>query len=86
MTTAPTHRWDSRRDAGATSLCYIIHRGGTKDLRDDQSLDFSDSGYEVWVLSCCRWSSRSGPTIDVPERAISAKGSPVFVVVSFRYN
>nr|WP_225845194.1 pullulanase-type alpha-1,6-glucosidase [Streptomyces sp. HPF1205] len=36
--------------AGATSLSYIIHKGDTKDLPDDQSLDFRSSGHEVWLL------------------------------------
>ena len=35
---------------GATSLSYIIHNGDTKDLPADQSLDFSASGREVWIL------------------------------------
>ena len=36
--------------AGATSLNYIIHNGGDKDLPSDQSLDFSVSGHEVWLI------------------------------------
>ncbi|WP_069462424.1 pullulanase-type alpha-1,6-glucosidase [Actinacidiphila rubida] len=36
--------------AGATSLSYIIHKGDTKDLPDDQSLDLTASGHEVWLL------------------------------------
>ncbi|WP_191293365.1 pullulanase-type alpha-1,6-glucosidase [Kitasatospora herbaricolor] len=36
--------------AGATSLSYIIHNGGDKDLPSDQSLDFSVSGHEVWLI------------------------------------
>ncbi|MFE0461293.1 pullulanase-type alpha-1,6-glucosidase [Kitasatospora sp. NPDC058965] len=35
--------------AGATSLSYILHNGDTKDLPDDQSLDFATYGHEVWV-------------------------------------
>jgi pullulanase-type alpha-1,6-glucosidase len=35
--------------AGATSLSYIIHKGDTKDLPDDQSLDLTES-HEVWLL------------------------------------
>ncbi|MEU8228997.1 pullulanase-type alpha-1,6-glucosidase [Actinoplanes sp. NPDC048967] len=37
--------------AGATGLNYIIHRGDTKDLPDDQRLDFATAGREVWLLS-----------------------------------
>ncbi|MEV4555797.1 pullulanase-type alpha-1,6-glucosidase [Kitasatospora sp. NPDC049285] len=36
--------------AGATSLSYIIHNGGDKDLPQDQSLSFATSGREVWIL------------------------------------
>lgn len=36
---------------GATSLSYIIHKGDTKDLDADQSLDFSTYGHEVWLLN-----------------------------------
>ncbi|MBY8876459.1 pullulanase-type alpha-1,6-glucosidase [Actinacidiphila acidipaludis] len=36
--------------AGATSLSYIIHKGDTKDLPSDQSLDLAASGHEVWLL------------------------------------
>jgi pullulanase-type alpha-1,6-glucosidase len=36
---------------GATSLSYILHNGDTKDLPDDQSLQFSANGREVWILS-----------------------------------
>ncbi|MCL2733421.1 MAG: pullulanase-type alpha-1,6-glucosidase, partial [Actinomycetia bacterium] len=36
--------------AGATSLSYIIHKGDTKDLPDDQSLDLTSDGHEVWLL------------------------------------
>ncbi|WP_282205551.1 pullulanase-type alpha-1,6-glucosidase [Kitasatospora fiedleri] len=35
---------------GATSLSYIIHNGGDKDLPQDQSLDFATSGREVWII------------------------------------
>ncbi|NUR24737.1 MAG: pullulanase-type alpha-1,6-glucosidase [Catenulispora sp.] len=37
--------------AGATSLSYILHNGDTKDLPGDQSLNFTASGREVWILS-----------------------------------
>lgn len=36
--------------AGATSLNYILHRGDTKDLPDDQELDLTTFGYEVWII------------------------------------
>ncbi|RAJ42835.1 pullulanase-type alpha-1,6-glucosidase [Kitasatospora sp. SolWspMP-SS2h] len=35
---------------GATSLSYIIHNGGDKDLPQDQSLDFATAGREVWII------------------------------------
>ncbi|WP_433294805.1 pullulanase-type alpha-1,6-glucosidase [Actinoplanes sp. CA-030573] len=37
--------------AGATGLSYIIHKGDTKDLPDDQRLDFASAGREVWLLA-----------------------------------
>ncbi|MGW5578796.1 pullulanase-type alpha-1,6-glucosidase [Micromonospora chokoriensis] len=37
--------------AGATGLNYIIHQGDTKDLPDDQRLDFPSVGREVWLLA-----------------------------------
>ncbi|MET8152804.1 pullulanase-type alpha-1,6-glucosidase [Actinoplanes sp. NPDC049668] len=37
--------------AGATGLNYIIHKGDTKDLPDDQRLDFSAAGRETWLLA-----------------------------------
>ncbi|MEE6256925.1 pullulanase-type alpha-1,6-glucosidase [Plantactinospora sonchi] len=37
--------------AGATGLSYILHRGDTKDLPDDQRLDFASAGREVWLLA-----------------------------------
>ncbi|MDG4811305.1 pullulanase-type alpha-1,6-glucosidase [Micromonospora sp. WMMD1120] len=37
--------------AGATGLNYIIHRGDTKDLPDDQRLDVASAGREVWLLA-----------------------------------
>ncbi len=37
--------------AGATTLSYIVHKGDSKDLPADQSLDFAASGHEVWLLS-----------------------------------
>ncbi|NUS15029.1 MAG: pullulanase-type alpha-1,6-glucosidase [Streptomyces sp.] len=36
--------------AGATSLSYILHNGDTKDLPNDQSLDLTGTGHEVWLL------------------------------------
>ncbi|HET9383090.1 MAG TPA: pullulanase-type alpha-1,6-glucosidase, partial [Streptomyces sp.] len=36
---------------GATSLGYILHKGDTKDLPTDQSLDLTANGHEVWLLS-----------------------------------
>ncbi|MER6366489.1 pullulanase-type alpha-1,6-glucosidase [Kitasatospora sp. NPDC001527] len=36
--------------AGATSLGYILHRGNDKDLPNDQSLDLTGTGREVWIL------------------------------------
>ena len=36
---------------GATTLNYILHRGDTKDLPDDQVLDLVGTGHEVWVLA-----------------------------------
>jgi pullulanase-type alpha-1,6-glucosidase len=36
---------------GATSLSYIVHKGDTKDLPADQSLDFAANGHEVWLLA-----------------------------------
>ncbi|MFA9430659.1 pullulanase-type alpha-1,6-glucosidase [Egicoccus sp. AB-alg2] len=38
-------------DAGAESLNYILHRGDTKDLPQDQTLDLQRFGHEVWILS-----------------------------------
>jgi pullulanase-type alpha-1,6-glucosidase len=35
---------------GATTLNYILHRGDEKDLPDDQALEISRWGHEVWVL------------------------------------
>jgi pullulanase-type alpha-1,6-glucosidase len=37
--------------AGATGLSYIVHKGDTKDLPNDQRLDFADAGREVWLLA-----------------------------------
>ncbi|MFD3455712.1 pullulanase-type alpha-1,6-glucosidase [Streptomyces sp. NPDC058691] len=37
--------------AGATSLSYILHKGDTKDLPADQSLDLATYGHEVWLLN-----------------------------------
>jgi pullulanase-type alpha-1,6-glucosidase len=36
--------------AGAATLNYILHRGDTKDLPDDQELDLGRWGYEVWII------------------------------------
>lgn len=36
---------------GATGLSYIIHRGDTKDLPEDQRLDFATADREVWLLA-----------------------------------
>jgi pullulanase-type alpha-1,6-glucosidase len=36
---------------GASELAYILHRGDTKDLPNDQSLDLINVGHEVWILS-----------------------------------
>ena len=35
----------------AARLAYILHRGDTKDLPDDQFLDLIEVGHEVWILS-----------------------------------
>ena len=35
---------------GATTLNYIIHRGDNKDLPEDQELDLTKYGHEVWIL------------------------------------
>ncbi|MET0494907.1 MAG: pullulanase-type alpha-1,6-glucosidase [Actinoplanes sp.] len=37
--------------AGATGLNYIIHQGDTKDLPNDQRIEFAAAGREIWVLS-----------------------------------
>ncbi|MDG4831877.1 pullulanase-type alpha-1,6-glucosidase [Solwaraspora sp. WMMD1047] len=37
--------------ADATGLSYIIHHGDTKDLPDDQRLDFATAGREAWLLA-----------------------------------
>jgi pullulanase-type alpha-1,6-glucosidase len=37
--------------AGATGLNYIVHSGDTKDLPDDQRLDFATGGREAWLLA-----------------------------------
>ncbi|MGW6909683.1 pullulanase-associated domain-containing protein [Streptomyces sp. NPDC054940] len=46
--TAPSSRYRAR--TWATSLSYIIHKGNTKDLDADQSLDLTVNGHEVWLL------------------------------------
>jgi pullulanase-type alpha-1,6-glucosidase len=40
--------------AGATGLSYVIHNGDTKDLPEDQRLDFSTAGREAWLLAATR--------------------------------
>ena len=37
--------------AGAGGLSYIVHKGDTKDLPDDQRLDFGSAGREAWLLA-----------------------------------
>lgn len=37
--------------AGATALNYILHKGDTKDLPDDQRLTFAEGGREIWLLA-----------------------------------
>ncbi|PTA42346.1 pullulanase-type alpha-1,6-glucosidase [Micromonospora sp. RP3T] len=37
--------------AGATGLSYIIHNGDEKDQPDDQRLDLTGVGHEVWLLA-----------------------------------
>ncbi len=39
-----------RVTADATQLNYILHKGDEKDLPDDQILEFSKNGHEVWVI------------------------------------
>ncbi|MET8084168.1 pullulanase-type alpha-1,6-glucosidase [Micromonospora sp. NPDC005237] len=53
--------------AGATGLNYIIHKGDTKDLPDDQRLDFASAGREVWLLAAT-------PGRLLPSTATSAGG------------
>ncbi|MBB5873106.1 pullulanase-type alpha-1,6-glucosidase [Allocatelliglobosispora scoriae] len=36
---------------GATGVNYIVHRGDAKDLPNDQRLDVTKKGYEVWLLA-----------------------------------
>ncbi|MFB9239113.1 pullulanase-type alpha-1,6-glucosidase [Plantactinospora siamensis] len=43
--------WKVPLAAGATGLNYIIHSGDTKDLPDDQRLDFASAGHEAWLLA-----------------------------------
>ncbi len=35
---------------GAEALNYIFHRGDTKDVNPDQSLDLTTTGYEIWIV------------------------------------
>ena len=55
--------------AGATGLNYIIHRGDTKDQPDDQRLDLTGVGHEVWLLGGVPGrllpASSAGPAKDV---------------------
>ncbi|MGW5668799.1 pullulanase-type alpha-1,6-glucosidase [Micromonospora sp. NPDC003776] len=37
--------------AGATGLSYIVHNGDTKDQPDDQRLDLTTVGHEIWLLA-----------------------------------
>ncbi len=37
--------------AGATGLSYLVHAGDSKDLPDDQRLDFTTAGREAWLLA-----------------------------------
>jgi len=37
--------------AGTSGLSYIVHKGDTKDLPDDQRLDFGSAGREAWLLA-----------------------------------
>ncbi|MEU0551396.1 pullulanase-type alpha-1,6-glucosidase [Micromonospora sp. NPDC005979] len=53
--------------AGATGLNYILHKGDTKDLPDDQRLDFASAGREVWLLAAT-------PGRLLPSTATSAGG------------
>ncbi|HEY0001759.1 MAG TPA: pullulanase-type alpha-1,6-glucosidase [Actinoplanes sp.] len=43
--------WKVPLAAGATGLNYIIHNGDTKDLPDDQRIDFTTAGREIWQLA-----------------------------------
>ncbi|MCX5066161.1 pullulanase-type alpha-1,6-glucosidase [Micromonospora lupini] len=52
---------------GATGLNYILHKGDTKDLPDDQRLDFAGAGREVWLLAAT-------PGRLLPSTATSAGG------------
>ncbi len=36
---------------GAASLSYILHKGQEKDIPDDEALDFSLHGHEVWRVA-----------------------------------
>ncbi len=42
--------WKVPLAAGAPALKYIIHKGDTKDLPDDQQLTFAEGGHEIWLL------------------------------------
>jgi pullulanase-type alpha-1,6-glucosidase len=46
---------------GAAGLSYIVHRGDTKDLPDDQRLAFATSGNEVWLQAGIRGYLRPAP-------------------------
>ncbi|MFC6021034.1 pullulanase-type alpha-1,6-glucosidase, partial [Plantactinospora solaniradicis] len=52
---------------GATGLSYIIHSGDSKDLPDDQRLDFATAGREAWLLA-----ATPGRLLPVADSAASA--------------
>ncbi|MFC5379386.1 pullulanase-type alpha-1,6-glucosidase [Aquipuribacter nitratireducens] len=43
--------WEVPLTPTATTLNYILHRGDTKDLPEDQTLDLVTVGHEVWILA-----------------------------------
>jgi pullulanase-type alpha-1,6-glucosidase len=44
-----------------TGLSYIVHRGDTKDLPEDQRLEFATGGHEVWIQAGVRGYLRRTP-------------------------
>ncbi len=42
--------FDVPLNVGATELNYILHRGSAKDVPDDQTLNLSSKGYEIWIV------------------------------------